>query len=371
MSYALATLWHDRNRYLAAVLAVTFSAVLIVMQSGLLLGLFAVTSIPIDHTSADIWVGNADVSSVDLGRPIPRAWLGRLARQPEVESAEIYLQGFSHWAMPGGGSELVCVVAGRLQGPALGALRELTPELRERLTEPGAVVVDEAELGRLGIRKVGDTAEILGRRVRVVGLVHGLKSIAGPYVFCSVRTARPLLRLTPGQTTYLLARCRRPEDVPVVVERLRKYPSMAAFTSGEFSLRSRLHWLVKTKAGIAMGCAAVLGLLVGAVVTSQTLYAATAASLREFAVLRALGIPRWRMKAAVLAQSFWVGLAGLALALPAVWVLSAVAEMLGAKVIVPAELFGVAAAVTMLMVFVSGLAALRSLRRVEPAALLR
>jgi putative ABC transport system permease protein len=146
---------------------------------------------------------------------------------------------------------------------------------------------------------------------------------------------------------------------------------MAAFTSGEFSLRSRLHWLVKTKAGIAMGCAAVLGLLVGAVVTSQTLYAATAASLREFSVLRALGIPRWRMKAAVLAQSFWVGLAGLVLALPAVWVLAGVAEMLGAKVIVPAELLGAAAAVTLLMVFVSGLAALRSLRRVEPAALLR
>ena len=68
-----------------------------------------------------------------------------------------------------------------------------------------------------------------------------------------------------------------------------------------------MHWLTKTKAGIALGYAAALGLLVGAVVTSQTLYAATAASLREYAVLRALGIPRWRMAMAVMAQSFWVG----------------------------------------------------------------
>ena len=52
-----------------------------------------------------------------------------------------------------------------------------------------------------------------------------------------------------------------------------------------------MYWLTMTNAGISAGFTAVLGLLVGAVVTSQTLYAATLASLREFAVLRALGIP--------------------------------------------------------------------------------
>src|SRR5262249_33705671 len=185
---------------------------------------------------------------------------------------------------------------------ALGALRELTPDLRRLLAEPGAVIVDESDLGRLGIRGVGDVGEVTSQRVRVVGLVHGLRSLCGPYVLCSVRTVRGLLRLSPEQTTYLVARCRNPEDAPAVVKRLRLHPTMTAFTSEEFSLRSRLHWLTKTKAGIALGCAAALGLLVGAVVTHQTLYAATVASLREFAVLRALGIPRWRLSALVLAQ---------------------------------------------------------------------
>ena len=71
-----------------------------------------------------------------------------------------------------------------------------------------------------------------------------------------------------------------------------------------------MHWLITTKAGIAVGFTALLGLLVGAVVTSQTLYAATAASQREFATLRAMGIPKWRLKLNVLVQSFWVGLFG-------------------------------------------------------------
>jgi putative ABC transport system permease protein len=371
MHYSLATLWHERQRFLPGILAVAFSAVLIVLQFGLLLGLFAITSIPIDHTPAHVWVGAPAVLSVDLGRPMPEDYLLRVAALPGVERPELFLQGFMYWGKPNGGSELCTVIGSQVEADSLGALRELTPELRRRLAEPGAVVVDEGELGRLGIGGVGDVAEITNQRVRVVGLVRGLRALTGPYVFCSLRTARPLLRLAPDQTTYVLARCRRPEDAPAVVERLRHYPSMTAFTSEEFSLRSRLHWLTKTKAGIALGFAAALGLLVGAVVTSQTLYAATAASLREFAVLRALGIPRRRMAGLVLAQSFWIGLAGIAAAVPAVVGLASGAGALGVPVLLPALLLEAAAAVTLGMALLSGLAALRSLRLVEPALLLR
>jgi putative ABC transport system permease protein len=371
MSYSLAMLWHDRQRYAPGVLAVGFSALLIALQCGLLLGLFSITSIPVDHTGADIWVGAPEVLSVDLGQHIPESFLLRVLDNPNVRAAELYAQGFAYWGKPSGGSELCIVIGSRLEPNSMGAIEELSPELRERLTEPGSIVVDVGELGRLGIKGVGDVAEISGRRVRVVGLVHGLKSLAGPYVFCSLSTAQPLLRLLTDQTTYVLARCQRPELAETVVDRLRRYPDMSAFTQNDFSLRTRLHWLLKTKAGVALGCAAALGLLVGAVVTSQTLYAATVASLREYAVLQALGIPRWRMAATVLSQSFWVGVIGVALALPAVYLMSHGADTLGAKVLLPFWLTGSAAAITMIMAMTSGLAALRSLRLVEPAMLLR
>jgi putative ABC transport system permease protein len=376
MSYALATLWHDRNRYLPGVLAVAFSALLIALQCGLLLGLFSITSLPIDTTHADVWIGHPEVLSVDLGRPIPGPYESYLGGMPEVERMEIFMEGFTYWAKPDGGSELCLIIGSRLEGRPLGAVDRLTPELRQKLTEPGAVVVDRSEFSRLGIKQVGDTAEVAGRpigqRVRVVGTVDGLRSLAGPYIFCSVDTARRLLHMAPDQTTYILVKCKHKEDAPRVVERLRKYPTkIAAFTSAEFSLRSRLHWLTKTKAGIALGCAAALGLLVGAVVTSQTLYAATAAALKEYAVLRALGIPRWRMAFMVMAQSFWVGIAGIALALPTVLVLAHFGNELGAKVLLPHELLAGAGAITMLVAMLSGLFALRSLGQVEPVALLR
>src|ERR1700682_4244564 len=114
MSYSLTTLWYDRQRFLPGVLAVSFSAVLIALQCGLLLGLFSITSIPIDHTRAHIWIGSAEVLSVDLGKPIPEQCISRLASEPGVESPEPFIEGFSSWTKPTGGSDLCIIIGSRL-----------------------------------------------------------------------------------------------------------------------------------------------------------------------------------------------------------------------------------------------------------------
>ena len=134
MNYSLATLWHERPRYLPGIGAVAFSAVLIALQCGLLLGLFKITSIPVDHTRADVWIGSPEVLSVDLGRPIPNSQLSRVAGDPRVKTVEPYYQSFGSWIKPNGGSELCILIGCSLEDDSLGAITELTPELRAALT---------------------------------------------------------------------------------------------------------------------------------------------------------------------------------------------------------------------------------------------
>ncbi len=371
MSYALATIWYERQRFLPAVLAVAFSCLLIALQVGLLVGLFSVTSIPIDNSSADLWVTHPEVAAVDLGRPIPEAWQSYL-NISGIERIEPYLQAFCYWDKPTGGMELCLVIGTRLGPDAFGPIRQLTTSHRTKLAEIGAVVVDRGEFGRLGITKVGQTAEINGKRVRVVGTVTGLRSLAGPYVFCSVETARTLIRPPADQVTFLLGKTSNRAEASKIADRLHGFPKkFTAYTAEDFSFRSRWHWLTKTKAGIALGLAACLGLLVGAVVTSQTLYSATAASLKEYAVLRALGIPRWRMSGMVLLQAFWVGIAGIAVAVPAILGMAYFGNEVGAKIILAWWIWTGAISVTLAMALLSGLLALRSLQMVEPVTLLR
>jgi putative ABC transport system permease protein len=372
--YSLKILWHGRNRFLPAILAVSFSAVLIAVQSGVLLGTLAVTSRPIDHASADIWIGIRDVPSIEMGHPIPESWMYRVQAIPEVEDVQGYLFEFAYWHKPTGGAVHACIVGARLEHSSLGAVSDLSPAMRTLLTEPGAIVVDQMELERLGLKHgIGDTAEVMGHKVRVVGLIHGFKSIWGPFVFCSMQTARTLLgQYQPDEMQYLLARCHQPADVPGVITRLRRqYPEMSIIAQRDFSVQTRLYWLTRTRIGVALGLTSILALVVGLVITSQTLYTATVSSLREFAVLRALGLPRWRIARLVLAQSFWIGLGGVALSLPLSLAMGRLARLVGAEIQLPAWLLGSTMVVTMVIALLSGLLALRSLRLVEPANLLR
>jgi putative ABC transport system permease protein len=376
MSYALQTLWHERARYASGVLAVTFSAVLIALQCGLLLGLFKITSIPIDNTSADLWVGSTSVQSVDLGKPIPNSYITRIAGLPGVRMPEQYIANFANFTKPIGGTELCFLLGSKLDDDAAGAATLLTKEQRELLTMPNAIIVDESDWKRLALNALEEgKPKINGKEVTIVGTVKGLKSLAAPWVFCSLHTARQLLGflLPPDHVTYLLARCDSPQRAREVAAELRaQYPAdMIVYTAEEFSTESRWYWLLRTKAGLAIGYAALLGLIVGMVITAQTLYSATTANAKEFAILLALGIPRWRISLMVLAQSFWVGVTGIALAYPICFGLRYAALRMGNDVDLRWEVLAGTTVLTIAMALLAGLLALRSVRQIEPMSLLR
>jgi putative ABC transport system permease protein len=376
MSYALQTLWHERTRYASGVLAVTFSAVLIALQCGLLLGLFKITSIPIDNTSADLWIGSTAVPSVDLGKPIPTWYLGRVQGKPGVQSVELFIANFANFTKPStGGTELCFLLAGNLDDGSAGAAKMLTREQREALTMRYAIIVDESDVKRLGLDGADGKPKINGKEVHVVGTVKGLKSLAAPWVFCSLDTAKQLMGAVypSDHVTYLLAKCDTPQRAKEIAAELRAEhgSDMVAYTAEEFSTGSRLYWLTRTKAGLAIGYAALLGLIVGMVITAQTLYSATAANAKEFAILLALGIPRWRIYLMVLTQSFWVGVIGIAIAYPVCLGLRHIALQFNTDVDMRWEILAGTAGLTVAMALLAGLFALRSVRKIEPMSLLR
>jgi putative ABC transport system permease protein len=375
LPYSLATVWRQQLRYLPAVFAVAFSAVLSTLQCGLLVGILNIAARPIRRSEADVWLASPGVRGLGFGRPVPLAWKARLLSHPEVLRVEEYLCGFAQFQRPDGSTDQCSVVGMRLEAGSLGVLKDLTPEMRRNLTRPGTAVVYQSELPLLGLTDTpGEVGEVAGHRVEIVGILRGGEG-AGltPALYCSLRTARSLLaELTGRQTTYLLAQCRDIEQSAKLARRLEaSYPDMDAMTSTELAWRTQSYWLIKTRAGLVLGFAAALGLFVGAVVTSQTLYGATVASLREYAVLRALGIPRFRLRRLVLGQSFWVTLVGLALALPITVLLARIARPMNVEVLLPPWLVAAVGGLTVLVGLVSGSAALRSLRQADPATLLR
>ncbi len=135
MSYALQTLWHEKARYSAGVGAVAFSAVLMALQFGLMLGLFMITSIPVDRTDPrNVWIGAEDVQSVDNAQPIPISYIGRVGSRPGVRPPEPLIAMYARFQKPESGSDLCFLLGSELEDGAAGAADVLTPDLRDALT---------------------------------------------------------------------------------------------------------------------------------------------------------------------------------------------------------------------------------------------
>ncbi|MGH8652771.1 MAG: ABC transporter permease [Gammaproteobacteria bacterium] len=77
----------------------------------------------------------------------------------------------------------------------------------EALRLADTVIIDSLYQDKLEIAGVGDTAEINGHRVRVVGITRGIRSFTtSPFVFTSLKNSLNYARLEEDQTSYLLVR---------------------------------------------------------------------------------------------------------------------------------------------------------------------
>lgn len=376
LPYSVKIVLREPGRFLPAVLAIAFSAVLVSMQSGMLLGFLRTSSRPVDRVNADLWIGSREMPALGFSHPIETNWYGRIASQPEVEAVEPYLYGITMWQREDGGLEQCYVVGTRMSLHSVGRLLDLTAAQRAQLSRVGAVGLYDPDRKLLGLTgREGTIGEINGVRVEVAALIEGPSKAAGlmPGIICSLRTAHRLLPgLRADQTTYLIARCHDPADAEQVARRLQaRYPDMAVFTRSEMAQRTQHYWLTKTRAGLVLAFSAILGLLVGAVITSQTFYSATAASWRELSVLRALGIPSRHVVRMLLIQALVVGAVGVLAAWPFTMLLVEIGIRYNVQAVLPIWLVGGVAVITLGTAMLAGMAALRSLNLVEPGALLR
>src|SRR6185503_15233456 len=172
---------------------------------------------------------------------IPNSYITRVAGLPGVGMPEQYIANFANFTKPVGGTELCFLLGSDLDDGAAGAAIVLTKEQRIALTMPYAIIVDESDWKRLELHQLetGNKPKINGHEVTVVGTVKGLKSLAAPWVFCSLHTARQLMGflLPPDHVTYLLARCDSRERAKEVAAQLREEygKDMIAYTAEEFS----------------------------------------------------------------------------------------------------------------------------------------
>ncbi|HEY7669734.1 MAG TPA: ABC transporter permease [Hyphomicrobium sp.] len=304
LTLAFRNLFHDRIRLAVTLVGILFSIVLVAVQLGLYLGASNMITANIDHAKADLWITVYGAKSFeDGGMLLTSRERHQALATPGVKAVIPLVVRFAEWRKPEGGSTRVVIVGSDAEDGGLEPWG-LIKGSWEDIKAPEAVAVDRTYLNELGIKGVGDTAQIATGRVRVRALTDGIRSFTqSPYTYTTLNRARALFGEGDG-TTFYLVQLEPGASVQKVRQDLeRRLEGAEVLTKQEFRDRSLKQWLFRTGAGVALIGGALLGSLVGTVIVAQTLYSSTKDHLSEFATLRALGSSAGYIHQVILAQA--------------------------------------------------------------------
>jgi putative ABC transport system permease protein len=379
VSLALSTLIYEWRRYMAAVIALALSGLLILAQVGMFVGMGKAFTATIDRSPADIIVMPPKAENMDSDDGLPSRVKPTIYMHPEVKMVSELAGSGARWQNQPKGDQKSKSTFVQIMGidprPGSASLpADFPEEVRQALSQPFAVVVDQSALKGLGVN-VGDDATLNGRNVKVAAALHGYSNMMQPQVFVSPDNMRVMgvtnpFRLTTGP---LMVTLHRPEKAEAVRAQLNAVADgkYRAWTRPELAKANEAIVFGEQAVGILLGFSVLLGIGIGVGITSQTLRGAILSNIKEFASLRALGVSMGSLRTIVIELSFWVGVVGIIAALGLTMGVAALASARGVLLALTPSIMGGVSVLLLVIAMISGFFALGLLKKSQPADLLR
>ena len=368
LTLASRNLFHDLLRFVATMVGIVFSVVLVMVQMGLFLGFGHMVTTMIDHASTDLWIVPKGAKCFEDPSLLDLKLRNKVATLDGVATVVPLVIGFSDWRQDSGEMMPVFIVGADLRDRVLEPWN-VTDGNVQNLSQGYSVAVDSSYFDRLGVTGVGSTAEIRGKKVKVVALTDGIRSFTTtPYVFVDLKNARTLTGTPGDRANDLLVRLNPNADRDKVVEAIRaQVGSAEVLTTAEFRDRSRSFWLFGTGAGAALFAGALLGVIVGTVIVAQTLYSSTKDHLNEFATLRAMGSSNRYIYNVIIYQALINAVIGFLVAYGIGAVVVEATAKSALPIVITTWLVIALAALTLVMCVTSALGAIFRVVRIDPA----
>jgi putative ABC transport system permease protein len=365
-------LFHDKIRLMVTLTGIIFAVVLIVVQMGLFFGFTTSTKSVLDHSKADLWITARNTPYVDVAVGFNERKFYRVLATPGVAAAQKYIVRWSQWKDQSGRTESVEVVGvdpNRLMGLPWSVVEGDASQLKQ----PHAVMVDEIYKDKLGVHKVGEWFEVRGYRVKVVGFTRGIRAFTtAPYVFTSFKNAQDFCIFDADQTNFVLVKAAAGVDLKQLQAELqRRLPDNDVYRTQEFAEKTSNYWMFTTGAGISVLMGAVLGLVVGLVVVTQTIYATTMDHIREFGTLKAMGAPNSYVYRVIITQAAIAAVMGYSMALVVTFFVTHGGSSAGAPIMVSWRLLVIMFFVTVGMCITAGVVSIKKVMGLDPAMVFR
>ena len=352
-----------KGRALAGVAGIAAALLLVLALNAIFAGINDRLTAYVDGSGADVIVAQRGVDTMHMTQSaLPEQTATAVAAIPGVAGAEPIL--YVPAMIERGERRGIVYLIGDDSG---GAPLPVATGQRPRL---GEILLERTLAGRLAA-PVGSRVRAFGQSFRVSGQVEGLASILNSVAFVRRQELARVLGST-GVVSYVLVRAQpqiQPKELAARIE--ASVPGVTASTREAFARSERR--VVGDMTTDIVRAMSIVGFVIGVAVAGLVAYSATLSQLRDYAVLRALGLRTRRALAVAVAQVGATVAAGFLLALVLAWALAALLPSLSPTLVLAIRAGDVAQAIVVAGAVTLVAAALPVLRiaRVDPASVFR
>jgi putative ABC transport system permease protein len=385
----------DGAKFAGIVLGLTFAALLITQQGSIFCGLMLRTAAQItDISGADLWVMDANVRFVDDVKPMIEGSLYRVRGVDGVLWAVPLYKGTARVRLAfddrtnGRRHEVIeqAILLGLDDVSLVGAPRHLYIGDIADLWKPDAVIVDKVGLRKLFPGQAGESAqtndelrwflgrelEMHDRRAVIVGICETTRTFqSNPVVYTTYSRALGFAPQERKPLSYVLATVEPGRDLHDVARRIERRTGLGAKTSDEFKWMTMKYYLKYTGIPINFGVTTLLGFIVGTAIAGQTFYNFTIENLKQFGVLKAMGLTNRRIVRMILLQATVTGLIGYGLGVGLAGVLGLWTRGTELAFYTPWQLLPITGGAIVLICILASLLSMRRVVRLEPAIVFR
>jgi putative ABC transport system permease protein len=361
----------SRGRLWVSLFGIAFATSLMAVQGSLLHSFTLAASRIVDSVDADLWIVGKGTPTFDYASPIPERYAFLALGIEGVRDAGRGIAGWAPIQRPNGDRTLVMVIG--VESGYRGRLPPVAGFATAAGRSDSALVLDASDARALGFDGTLATAQVAGRRGYFLAATSGFASFLGsPLIFSDYVDARRFLRVERTETSFVVARVTPGYDPASVRDALRlRLRDVDVWSAAEFSVQSRMFWLVQTGAGGALTVAAILGFGIGLVLVAQAIYGLTSENIEEYATMKAMGASNRDVGVVVLMQSLICGVAGGAFGLLVVEPCAILLRFMVSWLSVPYWMYFVVAGALFLLCALASLIAAQPAVRVDPGRVFR
>jgi len=357
-------LFEDRRRAVLSLLGIGAGLLMVLLMTGLLVGMTKQETAYIDASPADLFVSQRGVRTLQMSTTeLPADSVARIASVPGVKWAEPLRHTTT--IVGSGEGRLISYLFGFDEAGGRGGPGELSAG---RLPGPGEVVLDSAGARQLKVG-VGDTIPVFGTPLRVSGLVSGLTGLGNTTMF--VTGAQFAQMIGPG-TNFVLVGSDGSVPSDVLSDRIATaVPEATVQTRQQFSFeQARTIEDLYTDVVRTMIAA---GFLIALALVALTLSTVTSSKLREYGIVKSLGATTGKLTGVVVRQAVWaiVAAMGVATALALLLAFGVSKAMPGMLLVIEPGSVLVTAVGAVIVGVPAAMVPLRRVLRVDPASAFR